>query len=214
MKSLFLSFLVLFSLPAHSQFQIKQITNLDVDARNPIITKDFNILNEGNLLFESHEGSAINIKMLHYNPLTDSFYNLTSVTDNNFRNTNPAGYSGRIIFFETDMNGNKDIAFRIFYWDGLGETHFLTTSSADEFNPTTFVGLPFGSTQDSIFLIYQSGNSVYYASTADSSFQLIELFPGYIDNSYSSPTAVFASNTFPPYPRHGYHVAALRTTIA
>jgi hypothetical protein len=115
MKKILL-FLSLFSTLINAQsFQIKQITNLNADCRN--LSCGGFLGNISYYTFEAHKENSSTVYLGQYFPSADSFAIITQVTNDNFMNINPKLiYSNDSVFivYQTNKNGNWDIAYRIY----------------------------------------------------------------------------------------------------
>lgn len=138
MKKYFL-FLLLISCSLFPQNNfIKQITFGDFDARNPFIFNN-GYGYEGNpVFFELHKSGAANIYYKTYDGINHQFNDAVALTTNSFLNINPSYHPSSGLLFQTNQNGNWDIALIPFNNGNWGEMKFLTTSQSDEINPNLF----------------------------------------------------------------------------
>ncbi len=144
----------------------KQISFLDFDARNPSFSS-INIYNPSNLLFfEGYKDpNTPQIFILHYDLSKDSFYTPTQITFSKGSCINPSGNFtiGAKIIWQTNENGNWDIACGELFGDSLKNVQLLANDSIDEINPRLLLSninsdYVFGFTYEkagSIFLYYE-----------------------------------------------------------
>ncbi|MDY0082209.1 MAG: T9SS type A sorting domain-containing protein [Ignavibacteriaceae bacterium] len=138
MKKIFL-FLLLISCSLFPQNNfVKQITSGDFDARNPFIFNNGYGINDNPIFFELHKSGISNIYYKIYNENNHQFEDTVALTSNNYLNINPSYHPSLGLLFQTNQNGNWDIAFIYFNNGNWGETKFLTTSQTDEINPEYF----------------------------------------------------------------------------
>src|ERR1035437_2952393 len=117
-------------------FEIKQITNLNADCRN--LTRGGFEYGIPYFVFEAHTGSSSNVYLGQYIPGADSFPVILKGADDNFVNINPKlQYSNDSLFiiYQTNKNGNWDIAYQVYSNNQLSPAYFAADSSADEINP-------------------------------------------------------------------------------
>jgi hypothetical protein len=161
-----LMFVSLFAAIINAQsFQIKQITNLNADCRN-INCGGYNgyANNAAYYTFEVHKENSSNVYLGQYSPYSDSFTVITKVTDNNFMNINPKllfSNDSIFIIYQTNMNGNWDIAYRVYFKNQLSSVYFIADSSVDEIEPVVMTineVWAFSSNQN---VAYIKGNSIF-----------------------------------------------------
>ena len=125
-------------------FQKKQITNFNYDARGatfPNYPVGVSYMQISPIFFEAHEAGSSNIIMMSYDSVTDSFFNPIPVTLTNFLNINPVADasndwdSGINLIWQTNENGNWDIAFRILKDSVWSYKELIINSPANEINP-------------------------------------------------------------------------------
>jgi len=162
---------------------VKQITNYQFDSRYPVILFAENPA--GELFFEGVQDSIVNIFSLKYDLDADSFYQLTQITSDDFVNTKITGgyiykypiWDFKIILWETNQNGNWDIAFSVDSGDGWTNPEIFIDSELDELDPS-FMYYPdyYSVFYDSYQLVYTKGKSVYLLKkdTVDSEIILFE----------------------------------------
>ena len=192
--------------PQSSNLKIKQITNVDGDAKNPFIAQDPYLNFQPQIFFEIHNGNASNIASADYfNALTQKFSAPVYLTNNKFMNINPKciqfpSYSefDDFLFYQTNENGNWLIAYKTKKDSIWSDSKFVDSSSVNETNPSLlFIG-PY-SQLDSVSVLYQKGNSIFLATFRDSSFYTEEVFKGSDSVIYSQPTGLPYNVPSAPY---------------
>ena len=134
-KFLYLFLLLLSSHIAAQDFQIKQITSGDYNARNPSIMRTFFGL-YSQLYFELHWDSYSNIYAVSYDDsFGDIFSDTIQITTGNFNDLNPSIDFYENLIFQTNRNGNWDIAILLNNNGTLDEIFYLTDSIEDETDP-------------------------------------------------------------------------------
>jgi hypothetical protein len=163
---------------------VKQITNYEFDSGNPIIL--YTGVDKGEIFFEGTQDSAVNIFSLKYDLNADTFYQLTQITSNNYINKKVIGsyiymYDYvfkyyKIILWETNQNGNWDIASSVDSGDGWTNPEFLLNSSEDESDPSCKHSVFNYNSNDYLRITYTKGDSVYLLKkdTVDSEEVLFE----------------------------------------
>jgi hypothetical protein len=194
MKKLLLLISLFASLLCAQSFQIKQITNLNADCRN---------FNWGGayFAFEAHNGNSSNIYMGQYYqsyPVVDSFATQINITNNNFMNINPqflsSTYDSLFIIYQTNMNGNWDIVYRVYLNNQLSPAYYVANSSSDEINPVVFAIDHWPS--PSLFVSYEKGNSIYIRAIDSPGLSEIEFFHGNDSTKYSQVSIGAFFNTY------------------
>ncbi|MDP2363848.1 MAG: hypothetical protein Q8M94_08770, partial [Ignavibacteria bacterium] len=190
MKKLSIFFLLLLQiviLPQNSF--IRQITTGDFDARN---VSQPRIPFQTYFYYELHSGSSSNIILVHYNPLTNDFSDTTMITSGNFNNINPVG-GENIIVFQTNRNGNWDIALRRNINGVWGELEYVANSPDDEENLkrvyTNENG--FGS---AFFILYQKTDTIFLARFEQNSVEIEPVLYNSQLYTYSDYTGVYYYN--------------------
>jgi hypothetical protein len=198
MKILILLFAITFNLLGQSSnFKIRQLTNVDGDARNPFISENPYSDYQPDIFFEVHENGASNIASIdYYDASKRKFSEPVYITNNSYLNVNPRciqfpSYSDfkDFLFFQTNVTGNWQIVYKTRKDSVWSETKFVDSSSVDETDPSLlFIGPYFNI--DSIRVLYQKGNSIYVATYKDSSFYAERVFEGTDSVSYTQPTGL------------------------
>jgi len=195
MKALVSIFILFFCLPILPQDFIKQISQIDNDARNLkfILANPHEVWQtDWQYVFESHTDSSINIFIGYYSPEGDSFFNQHPLTNNNFQNTNACGrrisYSSNsvIVLYQSNRNGNWDIFARVLQGSVWSLEKPLFNSSNDETSPVIIRDYQFFFADDSVRFLYNSGSSVFLATYKDSIIRNTEIYTGNDSVSYSS----------------------------
>lgn len=183
-------------------FTIKQITNFDYDSRGAVIPSyplGVSFFSYSPLFYEAHVDNSVNIMMLTYDVMSDSFFNPTELTKNNFQNINADAncyddYPNMKInlVWQTNENGNWDIALRTFNGSSWSPKKFLVSSPSDEVNPKFLVKhqLPFFNLND-IEILYERDNSIYLYQQTDTIIKNEVIFSGDSSNKFSQPTGVY-----------------------
>jgi hypothetical protein len=149
-----------------------------------------------NLFIEVHNQDSVNIAELTYNPQTDEFENFTYITHDGFINKNqdvyfnPNGYL--IAMWETNRNGNFDIAYSKFENQSWQQVQLATETTADEVG-ASFVknqGYPYC---DCAFAVYERSGSVYIKDILNSALPEDTVFSASGNVSYSQPVAANTS---------------------
>jgi hypothetical protein len=178
-----------------AQSGVRQITNFTFDVEHPSFV---NYIPGGfetfpDLFFEVHNQDSVNIAQLTYNTITDKFENLTYITHDEFINKNqdvyfnPNGYL--IAMWETNRNGNFDIAYSKFENESWQQVQLATETAADERN-VSFVknqGYPYC---DCAFAVYERSGSVFIKDVLNSAISEDTVFSAYGDIHFSQPVAM------------------------
>jgi hypothetical protein len=162
MKTILFLISILASLINAQPFQIKQITNLNADCRN--LTRGGFEYGIHYFVFEAHTGSSSSVYLGQYFTDADSFAVILKVTDDNFMNINPKLLSSNdslFIIYQTNKNGNWDIAYQVYRSNQLSTVYYAADSSADEINPVVFNRQDASFSSPILFVSYEKGNSVY-----------------------------------------------------
>ncbi len=182
--------------------EVNQLTYVDGDARN-IFLPIFNYAKQ--IFFEVHKDNYSNIYSMVYNWENQEFDNLKAITNDSSMNIN-AALMGNILSFQTNKNGNWDIAYKIFSDSVWSETKYAANSSLDETQPALFSLYAFSS-DDSIRIMYQMNNSIYLSTFRDSIFNSQLIFEGNDSVKYTQPTGVNLQRFFGS-PETGRYIAA------
>lgn len=208
MKKTILNFLLMFlSFPVCAQdFQIKQITSGDFDARNPVMARG-PFIDPTGIFFEIHTDSGSNIAFSKYLHWPDAFEDPILITSDNSLNINPAAVP-EYIFFQTNKYGNWDIAYRKYLINGWSEIEYLVNSQEDEINP-----VPMLFSEPSLAFIhnilFQKGDTIFIALKENDSFVTEPVFINSTAYSYNEYSGInfFAWNS--SMPQSGYHIVAV-----
>ena len=194
MKLITVIFFLILSLNLFSQdfpelSKVIQISNVDGDAKNASFISSHDYYYSNPLVFfEVHKVSNSNIYSLAYDQNQDEFNNLKEITNDSCLNLNPVCLNN-FLFFQTNKNGNWDIAYKIFTDSIWSETRFVTNSLDNEIQPVSFINAPFDY-RDSIKIMYLKNNSVYISAYRDSMFVSELIFQGSDSIYYEQPTAI------------------------
>jgi hypothetical protein len=150
---------------------------------------------KGELFFEGIQDSAVNILNLKYDSETDSFYQLSQITSNNYLNRKVTGsyidnyplHDYKIILWETNQNGNWDIAFSVDSGDGWTAPGIYFNSVEDELDPSfAFHPYFFFYNNNQYQVVYSKGSSIFlYTKDTVATEELI--FEGNDTIKYSNP---------------------------
>ncbi|HSL90845.1 MAG TPA: T9SS type A sorting domain-containing protein [Ignavibacteriaceae bacterium] len=211
MKAQFICYILFICLPIVAQDFVKQISQIDNDARNLKFVFDNTSVppNErGEYTFESHFNGSINIYFGYYNALSDSFYDQIPLTNNSFQNKNSSGISvirnpshiGKktFIIYQSNKNGKWDLAARVKEFDLWSEEKILFNTSSDLINPVLFNEKKYG-ILDSVRFMYTNNNSVYLATWQDSVIRNFKIFENDDSTYYSNYSSFYEPSGFGDY---------------
>lgn len=190
-------------------FEIKQITSGDFDARNPFIS-DFSFWEIPLVYFEMHSGDSSNIVVMGYDPFTDTFLGITPLTTGNALHINSYEDFNHGIVFQTNANGNWDIAYRPYTIGNWGPVKFLVSTAQDETNLSPFYRSEIGFPGNN-FILFERSDTIIVLEYNET--MKIE-YPALINSSqynYSDYIGIYYYNVPGYYPRPGIHVIALET---
>ena len=183
--------------PQSINLRILKITDVDGDARNPFIAPNPYLEFQPNIFFEIHSGNTSNIASINYYDFRNKkFSTPVYLTNNSHLNINPrciqfpthSDYDD-FLFFQTNENGNWEIAYKTRKDSIWSDTKFVNGSSENETNPSLLFRRLYYQ-DDSIRILYQKGHSIYLATFKDSSFYNEEVFNGTDSANYSQPTGL------------------------
>ncbi|HZK88149.1 MAG TPA: hypothetical protein VFC27_03260, partial [Anaerovoracaceae bacterium] len=186
MKKILLLISLLASLIWAQPFQIKQITNLNADCRN--LSCGGYLGNVSYYTFEAHKENSSTVYLGQYFPNADSFAVIMQVTHDNFMNINPKLiYSNDSIFivYQTNKNGNWDIAYQIYRNYQLSSVYYVADSSVDEINPVVSTAHEVWYPYQDPYIAYEKGNSVYIKNMHIPDSIETEIFHGDDSTKYS-----------------------------
>ncbi len=189
----------------------KQITDFDFNSRNPVFLKYPSNMpwfsQESEIFFEAVDNdSLVSICSITYNTALDSFYQLSYISSNSISNSyivnrkvdgkyieNYSSISYKMLLWETNENGNWDIAFSSDSGNGWTPHSLLFASSEDELDPT-FVLDPYDRNYtNSIEILYSRGNSVYLFTKSETEKNEL-LFQGSDSIKYYNPAGAYSFN--------------------
>ncbi|HRQ55277.1 MAG TPA: T9SS type A sorting domain-containing protein [Ignavibacteriaceae bacterium] len=163
MKKLVVFFLLLLqSVILPQNIFIRQITTGDFDARNPFIYKDEFSLNAPPMFFELHQDGYSNVYSIKYNSGTGLFEDTVALTFGTDLNINPSFESNSGLLYQTNKNGNWDIALLPYSNNNWGMLKYLTNSLADETDPKFFEST--NSFPDSVNVLFKRNDDIVHLS--------------------------------------------------
>lgn len=175
-------FIFMISITAQTR-DVIQITNDSLSYDNPSMPLQPMNLPHGIpsfFLSEIGEGRSINIVMLTYDNLTDSFSSPIFITDNQFINRNavssePAWGRDGLIIWESNKSGNFDLYYKTKSSEdeNWSDTKILLSGEDDETNPR-FAYDMYG--ENYLALTFTKNNNLYFAHFQDSLYNLVEVF--------------------------------------
>ncbi|MBI2417323.1 MAG: hypothetical protein HYV28_05365, partial [Ignavibacteriales bacterium] len=180
-----------------STFVIRQITDVPADCKNPRLLYNFYTFNNTSnaLVYEMHKNNSSGIYCQMYNAQTDQFGNPVKIVDDGAMNLNPAVQmywdgTGRkvIVYYQTNKNGNWDIAFSIFDGTAWSIPQLYAATSADETNPTTLKSQHENSRYN---FLYKQGNDIRCVREISSQPVDVIVFSDDTENSYSDASGFF-----------------------
>lgn len=208
MKKIILVFLLLLqgSILAQTNF-IRQITSGDFDARNPFIYEE-EFGTPSPVFFELHKDNSSNIYYIDYNSQLEQFEDTIALTIGNYLNLNPSYHPMVGLIYQTNVNGNFDIALLS---DSLGtwkDQIIITNSVEDEVEPKFFELTEdyFWYYRDSTNILFKRNDDIIYLNynlnqiTEETIFQSDSLFV------YSDFVGI-DNNSW--WDNKGYHVFAI-----
>ncbi len=189
-------------------FEIHQITSGNFDAKNPIIS--FYDFENGWIYFEKHSGSSSNIILIKYDSFSNSFQDTVELTSGNAMRLYPYEDFNRGIVFQTNENGNWDIAYRPYSNGVWGSSIFLTNSAEDEFNLSPFYKSDLGFAGSNFILFERSDTIIVleYNETMKTEHPVLINSSQY---NYSDYVGIYYYNVPGYYPRPGIHIIAVET---
>ena len=140
---------------------IRQITNGDFDARNPFIYKD-EFGSYPPIFFELHKNGYSNIYQVNYNSDDHNFSDTIAITNGNHLDVNPSFERSIGLLFQTNRNGNWDIAVLPDINNSWGEMKYIASTSEDEDNPKIIQSMY--SFQDSINILYRRNDEIVFVT--------------------------------------------------
>lgn len=185
-----------------STFAIKQITDVPADCKNPRLLYDSYTFNNSSypLVYEKHRNNSSGIYCQMYDAQTDQFGNPVKIVDDGAMNLNPVVQmfwddKGRkvIVYYQTNKNGNWDIAYSIFDGTAWSIPQLYAATPADETNPTTLKSQYHSSRYN---FLYLQGNTIRCVREINNLPDDIVVFSGGSDNSFSGVAGYYS------YPNH------------
>ncbi len=209
MKSIIILLLFILQLAALPQDDfIRRITNGDFDARNPFIYKEeYGFYHD--MFFELHKNGSSNIYSIKYNSDTKLFEDTIALTSGNWLNINPSFSPNVGLLFQTNRNGNWDIALLTDSNNVWGDIKFLTDSSIDEVSPKFFESTNLYP-PDSTRILFKRGDDILFLSYERDQITENILFQDNPDITYSDyvgyVTDIWSSSS-------GYYVFAIEDSL-
>ncbi|MBE0550927.1 MAG: T9SS type A sorting domain-containing protein [Ignavibacterium sp.] len=205
MKKLSLVFLLLLQfviLPQNSF--IRQITTGDFDARNPFIYKDEFSFNPPPIFFELHKNGFSNIYSVAYNSNGVFFEDTVALTFGTDLKINPSFESNSGLLYQTNENGNWDIALLPDSNNNWGTLKYLTNSLADESDPKFYEST--NSFQDSLNILFRRDDDIVHLSYKQNQITEETVFQNNLDFTY---TEFVGLNFYLWSPSDGLYVFAI-----
>jgi hypothetical protein len=196
MKKILLLISLFASLLYAQSFQIKQITNLNADCYN-FSTGGFEF-GLTYFVFEAHTGSSSSVYLGQYFSNTDSFAVITQVTNDNFMNIKPGllcSHDSLFIVYQTNKNGNWDIAYQVYSNNQISPAYFAANSNLDEINPVSPNEKDASFSSPYQLVSYERGNSVYVNNIHVPGLSETEIFHGDDSTKYSQVTQEYHPNS-------------------
>ncbi len=135
----FLSIFIVFTISSlFAQDSVRQITHFNFDVANPVVSQSSGWDSWGCpsfLIFEAHNGDSSNIASLSYSGINDDFEDLKYFTRDAYINKNPIffyAYNRTAIIWETNRNGNFDIAYVINDNTSNFDSVYLATNTPED----------------------------------------------------------------------------------
>ncbi len=161
-------FLLLAFFPLFAQTQqdsVKQITNFDFDISEPtfVTLSSYDIITsniQSYIFFVSHNGDSSNIAGIKYSADNNTFGSLFNLTNDNFINKNPQAIITNneqlVVIWETNRNGNFDIAYRIKNSDGIWDSVKIATNTPEDEENVKLVNSQYDSQE--VNVVFKRGN--------------------------------------------------------
>ena len=220
MKKIFILILYISFSSAYSQeYPAKQLFNLSGNIKHPsfFFNTDYfvdNFKNGNNLLFEFEKDSSTDIYISQFDSQKDSFTTPIPLISNGKFNINASGKMYRefcAVIFQTNINGNWDIGYKVFKNGQWDEEIIISDSTGDEVSPS-FINYPIFSGKDSLLQILFIKDSSVYLFTKTSVGNKYELiFQGSDSIKFSQPTGIFTTIWTGTKNVDGYRIAAKKT---
>jgi len=209
-KIVFICSILFFVSSIYSQtFQIKQITSGDFDVKNPSISL-YSFWETPWVYFELHNNGSSNIAIMGYDPYTNIFQEIIPLTTGDSLRINPYEDFNHGIVFQTNENGNWDIAYRPYDYGGWGPINFLTNSAADESNLSPFyANEPYYPMNN--YILFQRADTIIVLEYNESFSEEYPVFVNTPQYQYSDYIGIYYNNSPNNYPREGIHVIAVET---
>ena len=201
-------FLIILALSSNiiAQFnQPKQITDFGFDAKNPSFIEyqrnEPDYFSQSEIFFEAHIDSSINIYYMNYSVESDSFFQPIPITEGNSKNKNLKGIMTfdtaphKLIVWETNVNGDWDIAYSKNYGSGFTQPQILFSSEKDETSPSIVLD-HFNYFFEDLNILFVQDDSVLVYTKTDTSDLTITIFPADDSTKYSDPAGITYEGDF------------------
>jgi hypothetical protein len=179
--------------------QPKQLTDFGFDSRNPsFIEYSLNeptYLFPSEIFFEAHTATSINIYTMSYNVESDSFLQPIPITEGNYKNKNLTGtitfdsVPYKLILWETNVNGNWDIAYSKNYGGGFTPPQLLVCTEEDETSPSIVLD-HFNYFFEELNILFVQNDSILVYTKTDTSVLTYIIFQANDSTKYSAPTGI------------------------
>lgn len=215
MKIVTVLFLFLASFLNAQQIEVKQLTNVDGDAHNAAFFDNGEFININGFIFENHKSGSSNLYFAPYDVSSDLFLAPVQLTSGSYMDINPVTFEydwdkfGAV--FQTNRNGNWDIALIKNEEGNWEDIEFITESAASEFNPEIVYNYLFYDEDDTLDILFERYQSIYWIRYKDSVLSEELIFETNNSLTYSSQ----AGTKFYNYNNGGYYfsVAAVEEKI-
>ncbi|MCJ7553758.1 MAG: T9SS type A sorting domain-containing protein [Ignavibacteriaceae bacterium] len=210
-KFLYLFLLLLSSHIAAQDFQIKQITSGDYNACNPFINHSFGGLYSTYLYFELHWDSYSNIYAVSYDSYSQIFSDTIQITSGSFNDLNPSIDFNENLIFQTNRNGNWDIAMLPYNNGAWDEMFYLTDSSEDEIDPKIIYPADYWYYPDSSRILFKRNDDIVYMTYLNDTSNSYIVFQDDLEYTYSDYIGIMCPNYQGYFPEAGLYIIAVET---
>lgn len=207
--SILLFLILTANLIAQDRSIIKQITNVDGDARNGVMVSQFFRGYVSGLFFEFHKDSTSNIFRMEYDLQKDDFSDPEIITNDSCLNINPV-VANNFLFFQTNKNGNWDIAYKIFLDSTWSETKYAINTLYDEKGLKFIPKYPVDINDDSVRIMYNRNDTTFLLIYRDSSFISEAVFEDSDSIKYSQVFIYY----YVDWGNYSWTIAAAKETVA
>ncbi len=183
---------------------IEQITYGDFNARHPFIYKDEFGAGSKCIFFELHKNDYSNIYSVEYNTDSKMFEDTVALTFGTNLNINPSFEINSGLLYQTNKNGNWDIALLPDSNGNWKTLKYLTNSLANETEPKFFESINFS--HDSVNILFRRDDEIVYLSYKDDQITEEVVFQNSYEFTYTEFCGLDASEW---YPTEGLYVFAV-----